>query len=113
MFSISAIWSSGFQFSGVNDVSSEFSLAGFIASVALAILASKGFTTITNSGSEITDPHRNVGRAIIISIVISVVIYLLVAFAVASSLSISEIVAAKDYSLAEAAEPALGSSVFY
>ena len=33
-------------------------------------LAFKGFTTITNSGAEITDPHRNVGRAIIWAIAI-------------------------------------------
>jgi amino acid transporter len=83
------------------------------ASIALSILAFKGFTTITNSGAEIVDPHRNVGRAIIFSIGICVVVYLLVAFAVGASLSLDEIVAAKDYSLAQAAEPALGSYGFY
>jgi len=41
-------------------------------------LAFKGFTTITNSGSEVIDPKRNVGRAIIISIAACVVIYTLV-----------------------------------
>ena len=85
---------------------------GFVASVALAILAFKGFTTITNSGAEITDPNRNVGRAIMISIALCVVVYLLVAFGVGSSLNIDEIIAAKDYSLAEAAEPALGQVGF-
>jgi len=75
---------------------------------ALAILAYKGFTTITNSGSEIVNPHRNVGRAIVISIAICVVIYTMVAFAVGASLSLSAIIRAKDFSLAEAARPALG-----
>jgi amino acid transporter len=37
----------------------------------------------------------------------------LVTFAVGSSLSIEEIISAKDYSLAEAAEPALGRTGFY
>ena len=60
-----------------------------------------------------TDPHRNVGRAIIISIAICVVAYLLVAFAVGASLPLDRIVAAKDYALAEAAEPALGRIGFY
>jgi len=81
--------------------------------VALSILAFKGFTTITNSGGEITDPHRNVGRTIMISIGICAVVYLVVAYAVGSNLSIDQIVAAKDYSLAEAASPALGQFGFY
>ena len=71
-------------------------------------LAFKGFTTITNSGSEVIDPKRNVGRAIIISIAACVVIYTLVGFAVASNLSLAEIIETQDYSLAAAARPALG-----
>ena len=88
--------------------SAEPSALGFIAALALGVLAFKGFTTITNSGSEIIDPHRNVGRAIVLSIVICVVIYLLVALAVNASLSLPEIIAARDYALAEAARPAFG-----
>lgn len=71
-------------------------------------MAFKGFTTITNSGSEVIDPKRNVGRAIVISIVACVVIYTLVGFSVASNLSLSEIIDTRDYSLAAAARPALG-----
>ena len=54
------------------------------------------------------DPHRNVGRAIIISIAACVVIYTLVGFAVAGNLSLQEIIKTQDYSLAAAARPALG-----
>ena len=68
----------------------------------------KGFTTITNSGDEVVKPHKNVGRAIIISLIICTIIYLLVAVAVSANLSIPEIIRAKDYSLAEAARPAFG-----
>ncbi|WP_138380340.1 APC family permease [Luteithermobacter gelatinilyticus] len=82
---------------------------GFLAALALAILAYKGFTTITNSGSEVIDPHRNIGRAIIISIIICAIIYLLVALAIGANLSLPEIIAAKDFALAEAARPALGN----
>tara|TARA_R110002074_G_scaffold60375_4_gene146398 strand:+ start:3427 stop:4752 length:1326 start_codon:yes stop_codon:yes gene_type:complete len=113
LFGIAALWSSGFQFAATSAVEADFDVIGFVASVALAILAFKGFTTITNSGGEITDPHRNVGRTIMISIAICVVVYLIVAFAVGSSLTIDQIIAAKDYSLAEAAEPALGNTGFY
>ncbi|KNH03190.1 Amino acid permease [Qipengyuania citrea LAMA 915] len=78
-----------------------------------AIGADGGHTTITNSGGEIVDPHRNVGRTIMISIAICVVTYLLVAVAVGSNLTIGQIVEARDYSLAAAARPALGQLGFW
>ena len=113
VFGIAALAASGFTFEPASGSSEAIPIAGFTASIALSILAFKGFTTITNSGAEIVDPHRNVGRAIIVSIAICVVVYLLVAFGVGSSLSLEAIVAAKDYSLAEAAKPAFGSYGFY
>jgi amino acid transporter len=89
------------------------SVTGFIGATALGILAFKGFTTITNSGSELKDPERNLGKAIIISIALCVVIYALVGFAVSSNLSLEEIIATRDYSLAAAARPALGESAVW
>jgi amino acid transporter len=86
----------------------DASMTGFIGATALGILAFKGFTTITNSGSELKDPHQNVGRAIMISIALCVVIYTLVGFSVASNLSLQEIIETRNYSLAAAARPALG-----
>ena len=83
----------------------DTSMTGFIGATALGILAFKGFTTITNSGSELKDPHRNVGRAIMISIALCVVIYTLVGFSVASNLSLQEIIETRNYSLAAAASP--------
>ncbi len=80
----------------------------FVAALALAILAFKGFTTITNQGGDILDPHRNLGRSIILSILICTVIYTLLALSVASSLSVEEIITAKDYALAAAAQPVFG-----
>lgn len=108
VFALAGLWLSGLNFE-VNPVNAqETSIEGFLAAMALAILAYKGFTTITNSGSEIIDPHRNVGRAIVISITICVVVYFLVALAVAGNLSLEEIIAAKDFALAQAARPAFG-----
>lgn len=107
LFAVVGLWLSGFSFESVTS-HDQTSQGGFLAAVALGILAYKGFTTITNSGSEIVDPHRNVGRAIIISISICVVIYFLVAVAVAGNLSLEQIDEARDFVLAEAARPALG-----
>ncbi|MGB2857151.1 MAG: APC family permease [Candidatus Microthrix parvicella] len=86
------------------------SIEGFLAAVALAILAYKGFTTITNSGGEIKDPHRNTGRAIVIALAICAVVYLAIAAAVAGNLTVPEILKAEDFSLAEAARPAFGQA---
>ncbi len=109
VLAVGGLWASGLSFQETIPTSlPDKSVASFIGALALTILAYKGFTTITNSGGEIKKPHKNVGRAIIISIAICVVLYYLVAISVASSLSIDKIIAAKDYSLAEAARPAFG-----
>ena len=109
-FGAPGLWASGISFVATGG---ELGVDGFVASIALSIPAFKGFTTITNSGAEITEPHRNVGRAIVWSIAVCVVVYLLVAFAVGSSLPLDRIVAVKDYALAEATQPALGQTGFY
>ena len=109
IFALVALWAAGFAFQAASaDVSENSSASGFLAGTALAILAYKGFTTITNSGDEVVDPNKNVGRAIIVSLLICLVIYLLVCYAVGSTLTVKQIVAAKDYALAEAARPAIG-----
>ena len=112
LFAIAALWAGG-GLTTSQTASGDLAPIGFIGSVALSILAFKGFTTITNSGGEITDPHRNVGRTILISIAICAVTYLLVAVVVGTSLTPGEIALARDYALAEAAEPVLGRTGFY
>ncbi|SDN17808.1 APC family permease [Alkalicoccus daliensis] len=108
-FALAALWVSNFTFDGVLTGSApEHTSINFIASLALTILAFKGFTTITNNGAEIVNPHKNISRAIAISIAICAVIYFLITWAVSSNLSVAEIIEARDYSLAAAAEPALG-----
>ena len=110
LFGVVGVWLADNLAVDFTRTTSESTTSGFLAATALGILAFKGFTTITNSGSELKDPHRNVGRAITISIALCVVIYSLVGLAVASNLSLSEIIATKDYSLAAAAKPVLGKS---
>lgn len=107
---VAGLWASGFSFETVTQVDQQpvEGVWGFLTATAIGILAYKGFTTITNSGDEVTEPKKNVGRAIMISIGVCVVVYILVGFAVAGSLSLDEIINAKDYALAEAARPAFG-----
>jgi len=109
LLGIGGLWVSGFSFESFSVIpEADYTVTGFVAATALAILAYKGYTTITNSGSEIRNPHKNVGRAIIISISVCVVVYLLVALGVAANLPLPEIIASKNFALAEAARPAFG-----
>jgi amino acid transporter len=107
LFAVAGLWVSGMTFESVG-VTERSSAGNFLSATALALLAYKGFTTITNSGSEIVDPKKNIGRSIIISLSICLVVYLLVGFAVAGNLSVSEIIESRDFALAEAARPAFG-----
>jgi amino acid transporter len=97
-FGGAGLWISGLALPEIDMAAPDTGSAGFLGAVALAILAYKGFTTITNSGGEIVEPHRNVGRAIVIAIAICVVVYMLVALAVGANLTV------------EAARPAFGDA---
>ena len=110
IFAIGGLWVAGFSFSEAvpTAIPDDYSAMSYLGALALAILAFAGFTTITNSGGEIEKPHKNVGRAIWISLIICTIVYLLVAFAVSVNLSVPKIIEAKDYSLAEASRPAFG-----
>lgn len=110
IFAMGGLWVAGFSITPAQGGGAvpDSTIASIIAAVALTILSFKGFTTITNSGSEIVKPKKNVGRAIIVSILISLVVYVIIAWGVSSSLPLSEIIKAKNYSLAEAARPAFG-----
>jgi amino acid transporter len=109
LFAVVALWAAGVSYEASSGGATD-APANLLAAVALGVLAYKGFTTITNSGAELVEPERNVGRAIVISLAVCTGVYLLVALAVGANLSVDQIVAARDFSLAEAARPALGSA---
>lgn len=108
LFGVVGVWAADSVKMDFSATAPGASGTSFLGATALGILAFKGFTTITNSGSELKDPRRNLGKAITISIALCVVIYALVGFAVSSNLSLEEIIATRNYSLAAAARPALG-----
>ena len=107
IFAGAALWAADSP-AAENNGSNRETAANFLSATALALLAYKGFTTITNSGAEIKNPKQNIGRSIVISLLACLAVYLLVAFAVAGNLSVSQIIDARDYALAEAARPAFG-----
>jgi len=110
IFAIGGLWAGGFSAAEAvpSTIPQEYSIGSYLGALALTLLAYAGFTTITNSGAEIVKPHKNVGRAIVISLLICAVVFLMIAFAVAANLPVARIIEAKYYSLAEAARPAFG-----
>ncbi len=87
----------------------SFDIVGLLAGTTLCVLAYKGFTTITNQGDDIQDPKKNIARSIVISLLICTVLYLLITVSVESSIGAQGAVDARDYALAQAAEPLFGT----
>jgi amino acid transporter len=68
----------------------------------------EGFGLITNAAGEMTNPRRELPRAIYVAVAIVIAIYVLVAVVVIGNLSIPALRAAQESALAEAARPFLG-----
>ena len=78
----------------------------------LVFLAYQGFGLITNTAEDIKNPKKNLPRALYLSVLIVMIIYVLVSITVMGNLSVLEVESAKDYALAAAARPFLGSLGF-
>jgi amino acid transporter len=72
----------------------------------------EGFGLITNAAGDMKDPKRLLPRALFLSVAIVIAIYVAVATVVIGTLDLGQIFAAKDYALAEAAKPFLGTFGF-
>jgi len=79
---------------------------------AIVFLAYEGFGLIVNAAEDMPDPSRTLPRALYLSVIITIGIYVGVSLAVVGNLPVADIVRARDYALAEAARPLLGSLGF-
>jgi amino acid transporter len=79
-----------------------------IFGAAIVFLAYEGFGLITNAAGDMKNPSVTLPRALYLSVLMVIVIYVAVSLAVIGNLPIPTIVDAKDYALAQAAEPFLG-----
>ncbi len=98
----SSIGSPGFTLSAKN----------VVHALALCLLAYQGFGVITNAIDDMPRPERTLPRSIIAAIVVVAIVYIGVAYATLMNLSVTEVIAARDYALAEAAKPSFGSVGF-
>jgi amino acid transporter len=75
----------------------------------IIFLAYEGFELIANTAQDVRTPHKTLPRAFYASVGFVIALYVLVSLVTAGNLPVTQIVAAKDYALAEAARPFLGN----
>ena len=83
-----------------------------VAGGMVIFVAYEGFELIANAGEDVKDPKTTMPRAYYLCVGSVIILYLLVAIVTVGSLSQETIAQAKDYALAEAAKPGLGSAGF-
>nr|WP_321361712.1 APC family permease [uncultured Hyphomonas sp.] len=94
-----------------NNSAVSFGFGNFINAVALANLSFAGFAVIANAGGSVKSKSV-IAKAILIAILLVGAVYVALDVAVFGSIDLSTIESAKDYALAAAARPDLGSAGF-
>jgi len=82
------------------------------SSIALTFFAYEGFRVITNTAEDMKDPSKLMMKSMVVAIILVMILYIAVTFAVFGNLTLSEIIKAQDYALAEAAKPVFGELGF-
>ncbi len=78
----------------------------------IIFLAYEGFELIANTAADIKDPEKNLPKAYIWSVTSVIVLYVVVALVAVGNLTPQQVIKAKDYALAVAAEPFFGKTGF-
>jgi len=78
----------------------------------IIFVAYEGFELIANAAEDIKNPTKNLPRAFYTSVLVVIVLYILIAVITVGTVEESQLLEAKDYALAIAAEPALGAVGF-
>jgi amino acid transporter len=78
----------------------------------IIFVAYEGFELIANTASEVKNPGKTVPRSYFMAVGFVILLYILIAVVTLGVLSIPDILKAKDYALAAAARPFMGSAGF-
>ncbi len=90
-------------------ISSWSPASKLIAGGFIIFLAYEGFELIANTAKDVREPSKNLPRAFYSSVIFVIILYIIVAAVTVGNLPVDRIVAAKDYALAIAAKPFLGT----
>jgi amino acid transporter len=86
--------------------------SNILYSLAITFFAFEGFRVITNAVEDIPEPEKTLPRAMTASILLVMALYIAVSFAVFGNLPLDKVMEAKEYVLAEAAMPIIGTVGF-
>lgn len=86
--------------------------SNILVAITLVFFSYLGFGYITNTAGDMQNPKKMLPKALYLSVIISIGIYLLVSVTVMGTLPFAEVLKAKDYALAEGAQPILGTLGF-
>ena len=89
----------------------EDSLSILVAGM-IIFVAYEGFELIANAAEDVKNPSTTLPRAFYGSVIIVIILYVLIAIITTSTVPESQLLTAKDYALAVAAQPALGQFGF-
>ncbi len=78
----------------------------------IIFLAYEGFELIANTAADIKEPQKNLPKAYLWSVLSVIALYVIVAVVAVGNLTPEQVIKAKDYALAVAAEPFFGKSGF-
>ncbi|SFV86945.1 Putative amino acid/amine transport protein [hydrothermal vent metagenome] len=81
-------------------------------SLAITFFAYEGFRVITNTAEDMPNPSKTLPKAMMTAILLVMALYTAVAFAVFGNLSVEQVIASKDFALAQAALPIFGQIGF-
>jgi amino acid transporter len=87
-------------------------VSAILFSLAVTFFAYTGFSVITNAAEDMAEPVKTLPRAIMTAIVVVMVLYVAIGLAVFGNLPADQVIAARDYALAEAARPVFGQAGF-
>lgn len=93
-------------------LSGSFTTGNMLLAAGVVFMSYEGFGLIANTAEDIRNPERNLPKAIFLAVIVVILVYALVSITVIGNLSIGEIGKAKEYALAEAARPIMGSLGF-
>jgi amino acid transporter len=105
LFVLTGIWSVN---TGQLQPSTWAPFISLVAGGMIIFVAYEGFELIANAAEDVKDPSKTLPLAYYSAVIFVVALYILISIVTVGNLPVNQIIAAKDYALAAAAQPFLG-----
>jgi len=92
-----------------SDSSSSVTLVSILIVASITFVAYEGFQLVINAVNEMSDPQRNIPRAIYTAIALAILIYVVISLGAILAIPFADIIENKEYALAAGAKDVLGN----